>query len=28
VLPNKRVSFSVDEKIALRKQHALNPQLS
>jgi hypothetical protein len=24
----KRVSFSVDEKIALRKQHALNPQLS
>jgi hypothetical protein len=24
----KRVSFSVDEKTALRKQHALNPQLS
>jgi hypothetical protein len=24
----KRISFSVDEKIALRKQHALNPQLS
>jgi hypothetical protein len=24
----KRISFSVDEKIALRKQHALNPHLS
>jgi hypothetical protein len=24
----KRISFSVDEKVALRKQHALDPQLS